>query len=274
MKSNAMVVARGGVLAVTCLLAGVLGGCGQQTGDVAMDQAAGVIEGTVLYRERMMLPPDAQLEIQLEDVSRADAPATVLAVVTQATATAPPWPFRISYDPTTLDPRHRYGLRATVRHEGQLVFTSDSFVDAFAEDAPEIVLVHVPRSAPAPTAAAGGLPAGQWQLLSLHGEPADTGAGDKPLTLVIDELESRVAGFSGCNRYTGPYTLEAGVLALGQLAVTRMACMDGADLEQRYLSTLRSVDGFSLLESRLQLKVGAATVAVFQPLDDSADAGQ
>ncbi|MBM68810.1 MAG: hypothetical protein CME43_04980 [Haliea sp.] len=273
MKNTARAVARGAVLAVTCLFAGALAGCGQQTGDGAMEQAAGVIEGSVLYRERMMLPPDAQLEIQLEDVSRADAPATVLAVVTQATATAPPWPFRISYDPTALDPRHRYGLRATVRHEGRLMFTSDTFVDAFAEGAPEIVLVRVPRSAPAPTAAASVLPAGQWQLLSLHGEPADTGAGGKPLTLVIDEAESRVAGFSGCNRYTGPYTLASGVLALGQLAVTRMACMEGADLEERYLSTLRSVDGFSLMDSRLQLKVGAATVAVFQPLDDSADAG-
>ncbi|HAN28766.1 MAG TPA: hypothetical protein DCP75_13790, partial [Haliea salexigens] len=59
-----------------------LSACGEKAEDTAMAQQAGVIEGTVLYRERMMLPPDAQLDIQLEDVSRADAPATVLATVT------------------------------------------------------------------------------------------------------------------------------------------------------------------------------------------------
>ncbi len=126
------------------LVAGMLSACGQTAEDTTIEQGAGVIEGTVMYRERMMLPPDAQLEINFEDVSRADAPATVLATVTQSTATAPPWPFRISYDPATLDSRHRYGLRATVRHKDRLLFTSDTFVDAFAEQAPEIVLVRVP----------------------------------------------------------------------------------------------------------------------------------
>ena len=126
------------------LLAAGLSACGEKAEDTAMAQQAGVIEGTVLYRERMMLPPNAQLDIQLEDVSRADAPATVLATVTQSTATAPPWPFRITYDPARLDSRHRYGLRATVRHNDRLLFTSNTFVDAFAEPAPEIVLVRVP----------------------------------------------------------------------------------------------------------------------------------
>jgi len=126
------------------VLAAVLSACGEKAEDTAMEQQAGVIEGTVLYRERMMLPPDAQLDIQLEDVSRADAPATVLATVTQPTATAPPWPFRITYDPEEQGSRHRYGLRATVSHNGRLLFTSDTFVDAFAEQAPEIVLVRVP----------------------------------------------------------------------------------------------------------------------------------
>lgn len=141
------------------LLAGVLSACGQTTGDTAIEPGERVIEGTVTYRERMMLPPDAQLEINLEDVSRADAPATVLATVTQSTATAPPWPFRISYDPATLDSRHRYGLRATVRHNDRLLFTSDTFVDAFAEEAPEILLVRVPgKPDPQPAAAAAFAP--------------------------------------------------------------------------------------------------------------------
>ena len=36
------------------------------------------IEGTVFYRERMMLPPGVEVEVQLQDISRPDAMATVL----------------------------------------------------------------------------------------------------------------------------------------------------------------------------------------------------
>ena len=36
---------------------------------------AAEIRGTVTYRERMALPPDARLEVDLLDVSRADAAA-------------------------------------------------------------------------------------------------------------------------------------------------------------------------------------------------------
>ena len=37
------------------------------------------LTGTVAYRERVALPPDALVEVTLEDVSRADAASVVLA---------------------------------------------------------------------------------------------------------------------------------------------------------------------------------------------------
>ena len=38
------------------------------------------IEGTVWYRERMLLPPDAEVSITLEDVARMDVSAELIAV--------------------------------------------------------------------------------------------------------------------------------------------------------------------------------------------------
>ena len=38
------------------------------------------VSGTVNYRERMALPPDAVVEVQLLDVSRQDAPATIVEI--------------------------------------------------------------------------------------------------------------------------------------------------------------------------------------------------
>ena len=86
---------------------------------------AGTLEGTAAYRERIALPPDAVFEAVLEDVSRADAPATVLGRATIDPAGQPPFRFAIPYDDAAVQPGRRYAVRATVRHQGRLLFTTD-----------------------------------------------------------------------------------------------------------------------------------------------------
>jgi putative lipoprotein len=45
----------------------------------AAAQASAKVTGEVLYRERIALPPSAIVNVQLEDVSLADAPSVVIA---------------------------------------------------------------------------------------------------------------------------------------------------------------------------------------------------
>src|ERR1700709_2047290 len=70
------------------------------------------IEGTATYRERMALPPDAVFEATLEDVSRADAPATILGQARIEQPGNPPFHFTIQYDPALVLPTHVYAIRA------------------------------------------------------------------------------------------------------------------------------------------------------------------
>ena len=86
---------------------------------------AGTLEGTATYRERIALPPDAVFEAELQDVSRADAPATVLGRAAIGPAGQPPFRFEITYDDAAVQPRRRYVVRASVRHQGRLLFTTD-----------------------------------------------------------------------------------------------------------------------------------------------------
>jgi hypothetical protein len=44
----------------------------------AVTEGGATLTGTATYRERLLLPKDAVFEATLEDVSRADAPSTVL----------------------------------------------------------------------------------------------------------------------------------------------------------------------------------------------------
>jgi uncharacterized lipoprotein YbaY len=86
---------------------------------------AGTLEGTAAYRERIALPPDAVFEAVLEDVSRADAPAEVLGRAKIDPAGHPPFRFEIAYDDAAVRPGRRYVVRATVTHQGRLLFTTD-----------------------------------------------------------------------------------------------------------------------------------------------------
>jgi copper homeostasis protein (lipoprotein) len=92
---------------------------------VAGSAWAGTVDGTAAYRERMMLPPDAVFEAQLQDISRADAPAEVLGRARLDPAGQPPFRFEIAYDDAAVERRGRYAVRATVTRQGQLLFTTD-----------------------------------------------------------------------------------------------------------------------------------------------------
>jgi putative lipoprotein len=105
-----------------------------------------VISGEVWYRERMALPPSAEVIVTLEDQSRADAPATVITDYTNVVNDkAPPYSFRLVFDPSAIDERMRYGLRAKILDDGELLFTSTEHIDPFAGEPGEPVRIMVSR---------------------------------------------------------------------------------------------------------------------------------
>jgi uncharacterized lipoprotein YbaY len=94
------------------------------------------------------LPRGARIEVRLEDVSRADAPALTLAETEIIPAGAPPYPFVLRYDARRIDPRMRYALRGTVHADGRLRYINDTHVPAFPESGRpvELPLVAVPAT--------------------------------------------------------------------------------------------------------------------------------
>ena len=90
-----------------------------------------VISGEVWYRERIALPPGAEVIVMLEDQSRADALATVITDYTHTVDGPGPYTFRLVYDPAAIDDRMTYGLRARIEHDGELMFTSTEHIDPF-----------------------------------------------------------------------------------------------------------------------------------------------
>ena len=232
-------------------------------------QAMKKIEGNVVYRERIMLRPGAEIEVQLEDISRSDAPAEVLASVIIKPEGGPPYPFSIDYDPAQIDARMRYALRARISNGEQLQFTNTDYIDPFSGNPVEVMVHMVARTAAAPTQT---LEASRWGLETLAGEPAESGAGGRQVDLEFSEEDGRVGGFAGCNRYNGSYSREGAQqhgspLSFGEhMAVTMMACPEGMELEQQYLKMLARVTAFRLGGDGLSLLAGAEVVATYRAL--------
>jgi copper homeostasis protein (lipoprotein) len=123
---------------------------------VPVAEATDVIRGTATYRERMALPPDAVLEVILEDVSRMDAPAEVMGRVEVSNPGNPPFTFEIPYQADAVDDRHTYSVRARITVDGRLMFTTDTVAPVLTRGAGrevELLLTRVGTSSPTATPA-------------------------------------------------------------------------------------------------------------------------
>ena len=221
----------------------------------------GLVSGTLLYRERVALTPEAVVDVSLVDVSLADAPAEVIAEETIRDPGQVPIPFELEYDPARIDPKHTYAVQARITDRGRVLFrttTAHLVLTQGHPDSLQVMLQSESRDAMEPSRpGVGGTDGivGSWALDSFgEGEAAEPPSDPAP-TLVLDE-SGRASGSTGCNRLTGSYTVaQPASLSFSPLASTRMACLDPsiAAQETRYLEALGKAAGFSVSEGRLRL---------------------
>ena len=86
------------------------------------------VTGSITYRERMALPPTAQVEVTLADVSLMDAPSKTIA---QQSFTADgrqvPFAFTLTLDRADIDPKQSYAVSARITDaDGKLLFITDT----------------------------------------------------------------------------------------------------------------------------------------------------
>lgn len=93
-----------------------------------------------------------------------------------------------------------------------------------------------------------------WKLIKLNGKAIELGKKtETEVHLITGNNDNRMHGFSGCNRFTGNYTLKEDHLEFGQVAATRMACMDDDNTETAFLQALASVKRFVIRADVLTL---------------------
>ena len=212
-----------------------------------MPAMAETVTGTVTWHEPAALPPAAVLEVAVEDISRADAPSTTLARFSVSPVGGPPVAFEVAVPAP--DARASLSVRASITHDGRLLFTTDTVAPVLTRGAPahaDLVLIRVAASA---SPALAGI---DWRITTLAGSPLPPEARDPVLRFEPGMDGATFAASAGCNRFGGTARIEGQSLAFGPARATRMACpppLDAAEaaLSAAFAATVRwQVEGATL----------------------------
>ena len=103
-------------------------------------QPNAAVSGSVTYRERLALTPDATLIVELRDVSYADASAPLIARQTIPGPGQVPIRFRVEYSRADIDERNLYSIQAKIiEADDRLAFTNDTAYEVITDGNPNTV---------------------------------------------------------------------------------------------------------------------------------------
>lgn len=182
------------------------------------------LSGSILYRERLLLPAGARVEVRLVDVTEPDRALASAGTATESAA-RPPIGFTLSVEGTLLKSGHAYGLVAEIVSADQAHwFRSESptLIAAEAASEPIELIVAYKGRKPDPEESFARLFDSDFEVKQIAGASLD--AGHLPSFRISSDL--RVSGRSGCNNWFTQADLDGHRLTLSPVAATRMACLD------------------------------------------------
>jgi putative lipoprotein len=202
--------------------------------------ATATLTGTVTYRQRIALPPEAIVTVRLEDTSLADAPAVpVVQYSFGAEGRQVPLPFEFTFDPASIKDGNTYSVRASIEIEGELRWTSTTAYHVLTRGNPsqvDIVVDPVNAAPPEPPAAsATRLRDTEWMLVEFDGRPVPPPVeGGRAPMIVFATEGSAVSAQGHCNRHFGSFEADdaAGTLVIRMVGSTKMGCPNEVMMEE------------------------------------------
>jgi putative lipoprotein len=85
------------------------------------------VTGRVMYRQRIALPDNAIVKVQLQDVSLQDVAAKVISEqIIETNGKQVPFDFVLPYDPAEIDERNTYSISVRITVDGKLKFINET----------------------------------------------------------------------------------------------------------------------------------------------------
>lgn len=104
------------------------------------------VTGTVTYRERFALPPDAEMRVTLYETKDAGAAPTFIAEQIVPRPGQIPLRFRVAFPPSVIDARAGYMLVARIEIGGRLAFVNERPEPVLTQGNPSTVDIVVKRA--------------------------------------------------------------------------------------------------------------------------------
>jgi heat shock protein HslJ len=118
---------------------------------------------------------------------------------------------------------------------------------------------------PGSQAAAPNLENTYWALTKVGDAVVPENHSPRRAHLILNAEAHRVGGSGGCNGILGRYEVTGDRLTFTGVAMTRMACKQGMETEQAFLTALNEVKGWKITGRKLELQDGEGrTVAEFE----------
>ena len=202
------------------------------------------VSGNVVSKESVTLPDGATIQVQIQDVSLADAAAKIIGEETiDGGGKSLPIPYEVAYDASTIEDRNSYSMSVRIEDkDGSLIYISDTNTPVITNGSPtQNVDINVVSTAPkAP--ASGSIHNIEWQWRELSGgavNPAQTIPNPENYTIIFRE-DGTFTGKADCNAIAGEYTNDGGRFSIMLGPSTMAACPEGS-LAPDYTRLLNNV---------------------------------
>lgn len=221
----------------------------------------GTLSISVGYRERIALPPGAVLEVELLDVSRADAPSVRLSSQ-RFSMDRVPMAVTLHFDTALIDPRMSYVASARILADGKTLFRTTSAYPVLTRGFPAEtdLLLQSMRLEAAPVETPQSISGYFWAVTEIDGRAV---TGDDPPTLAFDE-DGSFALYGGCNRFRGRAEIIDGTISFPEpFAGTQRACADARMmLERDVLEALRTSKSYIRSGNGLMFEDGSGRLVL------------
>ena len=111
--------------------------------ETPVQRATAVLIGTVTYRQRVALTPEAEVHVELRDMSPTDTDPALIAKDVITRPGQVPVAFSLEYDPSRIVTGHAYAVSARIADRGQLAFVTELPIPVLSEGVPALIEILV-----------------------------------------------------------------------------------------------------------------------------------
>ncbi len=227
-----------------------LAGC--QSAPEVEEKVMNSLQTEVYYLDRSMLPPNSELTVTLEDVSKMDVAATVISSKLVTLNSAPPYQVSLDYDNALIKENMRYNVRAQIRKDGKLLYTSTQSNNPFVNNSDPL---RLKLTKIAPTIKPDvPLTNTYWKATMLQDAQVNTPEGAREVFVQL-KADGNARGFAGCNNFMGGYLAKEFGLRFKGMASTMMMCQGTANTLE---STMHQV-----LQDTFEYKIKGESLTLF-----------